>query len=269
QRDYSIRIFRRHPHSCGCAKRKPGNMCFGDSHCAHERHHIIREKFCAVCALRCLRLASPAKIQRDAGEMLGVLCHLECIAGVIGGKVGNQDQRLSASLLVIIHGDVIGFDPGHGEFLLFEALKIILFCPSQEPTWETFRSSGDDTSRTLDDYLAGCTEGTISSNLRHCSSPSELDLPCRCASKKPSRHLLTTCSPRSGAMILPPNRVIVSGMTKGASVKLKCPVPLTERISTGIFPLLSAKSIHVFRASSPALSICSPVLPRFLRSSSL
>src|SRR6185437_14490483 len=109
-----------------------------------------------------------------------------------------------------------------------------------------FRSSAGDTSRTLDDYLAGCTEGTISSNLRHCSSPSDLDLPCRCASKKPSRQLLTTCSPRSGAMILPPNRVIVSDMTKGASVKLKCPVPLTERISTGIFPLLSAKSIHVF-----------------------
>jgi len=46
--------------------------------------------------------------------MLGVLGHLEGIAGAIGGQIGKEDQRFSSSLLVIVYGYVIGFDFRHG-----------------------------------------------------------------------------------------------------------------------------------------------------------
>jgi hypothetical protein len=48
--------------------------------------------------------------------VLGVLRHLEGVTGVICGQVGNENEGLSGSLLLIVHGEVVGFDLGHGSF---------------------------------------------------------------------------------------------------------------------------------------------------------
>ena len=45
--------------------------------------------------------------------MFGVLGNLESIAGMISGQVGDQDQRLSGSLLIVVHSDTVRFDFGH------------------------------------------------------------------------------------------------------------------------------------------------------------
>ena len=46
--------------------------------------------------------------------MLCVLRNLESVTGMVSGEVGDQDQRCSRSLLVIVDGDVIGFNFRHG-----------------------------------------------------------------------------------------------------------------------------------------------------------
>src|SRR6266545_3066217 len=72
----------------------------------------------ATCAVGFVAFPRSAEVDGEAGEVLGVLRHLEGVTSVIGGQVGNEDQRFSGSLLVIVHGDVIGFDFRHGSLSL-------------------------------------------------------------------------------------------------------------------------------------------------------
>jgi len=53
----------------------------------------------------------PSKI--SSSEPSGVLGDLEGVTGIVGRQVGNQHQRLSGSLLVVVHRDVLGSDLGH------------------------------------------------------------------------------------------------------------------------------------------------------------
>jgi len=66
----------------------------------HKRCDIIREKLAGIDAFGFVAFTRPAEVDGDAGKMLGVLGYLEGITGVIGGQIGNEDQRFSISLLV-------------------------------------------------------------------------------------------------------------------------------------------------------------------------
>ena len=79
----------------------------------HESGNVVRQKLGGIDAFEFIRFTCPSKIERDAGKVLGVLCHLEGVAGVIGGQVRNENEWLSSSLLVVVHCDVIGFDLRH------------------------------------------------------------------------------------------------------------------------------------------------------------
>ena len=47
------------------------------------------------------------------GEVPGVLRHLKCVTGVIRGQVRNENERLTRSLLVVVHRDRVGGYFGH------------------------------------------------------------------------------------------------------------------------------------------------------------
>jgi len=66
-----------------------------DAQGLHQGGHVVGDDFRRVGRIRLLRLASPAGIERDAAELLGVVGDLEGVAGVVGGEVGNQDERLA------------------------------------------------------------------------------------------------------------------------------------------------------------------------------
>ena len=44
--------------------------------------------------------------------MLGVIGDLERVAGVVGGEIGDEDERLACALLLVIHSDVVDFHLG-------------------------------------------------------------------------------------------------------------------------------------------------------------
>src|SRR5438105_5898803 len=85
-----------------------------DSRDLHESGNVIREKFGRIGSLWFVGFTCPSEIQRDASKVLGVLCHLEGVTTVIGGQVGDENEGLTVSLLVIVHRDVVGFDLRHG-----------------------------------------------------------------------------------------------------------------------------------------------------------
>jgi hypothetical protein len=44
--------------------------------------------------------------------MLCVVGDLEGVTRVVGGKIGNQHERLARSLLLVVYRDVVDFDLG-------------------------------------------------------------------------------------------------------------------------------------------------------------
>src|SRR5713101_3658034 len=79
-----------------------------------ESRNIVREKLRGVGALGVVCFTRPSQVDGDAGKVLGVLCHLKSVAGVIGGQVGNQDEGLARPFLIVVHRDVVNFDLGDG-----------------------------------------------------------------------------------------------------------------------------------------------------------
>ena len=92
-------------------------MGLGYSDRLHECGDIVGEHLRRVHAGRLIRLSGPAQIDRDAGEVLRVVRDLERVTRVIGRKVWDEHEGLTAPLLVVIHRDVAGSNLGHG-FLL-------------------------------------------------------------------------------------------------------------------------------------------------------
>src|SRR5712692_427140 len=84
-----------------------------DAQGADESGNVVCEKLSGIGAFRFVGFASPSEVERDAGKVLGIFCHLEGVTGVIGGQVGNENEGLASSLLVIVHGDVVCFDLRH------------------------------------------------------------------------------------------------------------------------------------------------------------
>jgi hypothetical protein len=64
---------------------------------------------------RLVGLARAAWVDRNAGEILGVIGDLEGVAGIVGGEIGNEDERLAGALLLVVDRDVVDFHLGHLE----------------------------------------------------------------------------------------------------------------------------------------------------------
>src|ERR1041384_5455305 len=101
------------PHPCWRTKREPCDMRLLDSRSLHEGGHIVSESLGGIVGFRFVGFTGSPQVEREAGEVLGILGHLEGVTGVIGGKIRNENKRFSGSLLVIIYCDVVGFDLRH------------------------------------------------------------------------------------------------------------------------------------------------------------
>src|SRR5215470_15985440 len=92
-------------------------MRLRDANAAHESGDIIGEKLGRVGAFGFVAFTRAPQIQRNAGEVAGILSNLKGVTGMIGGKEGNQDERVARSLLLVVYGDVVRFDLGHTHLL--------------------------------------------------------------------------------------------------------------------------------------------------------
>src|SRR5216683_6900163 len=101
----------------------------------HESGNIVPQKLGGIDALGFVRFTCPSQVEREAGKVLGVLCHLEGVTGVIGGQIRKENERLSGSLLVIVHRDVVGFDFRHGS-LSFRMCSVSLYAPVPASRWK-------------------------------------------------------------------------------------------------------------------------------------
>src|SRR5258708_39592929 len=88
-------------------------MRLADPQGLHKSGDIVGEKLSGIDTFRFVGFASPSEVERDAGKVLGVLCHLEGVTGVVSGQIRKENEGLSGSLLVIVHRDVVGFDLRH------------------------------------------------------------------------------------------------------------------------------------------------------------
>src|ERR1700674_4263893 len=99
-------------------------MRLADPQGLHKSVDIVGEKVGGLEAFGCVCVASPSEVERDAGKVLGVLCHLEDVAGVISGQKTNENEGLFASLLVIVHRDVVSFDLRHKSQSLSHVVRV-------------------------------------------------------------------------------------------------------------------------------------------------
>ena len=73
----------------------------------HERGHVVGEQLHRIGAVRLVGLTRSARVERDAGEVLGIVRDLKGVAGVVGGKIGNENERLACSLSLVIDRDAV------------------------------------------------------------------------------------------------------------------------------------------------------------------
>jgi hypothetical protein len=88
-------------------------MRFLDADRAHEGCDVVGEQFGRIRSVGLVGLAGAARIKRNASEMLGVIGGLECVTGIVGGKVRDEHKRLARPLGLVIHRDVVDFDLRH------------------------------------------------------------------------------------------------------------------------------------------------------------
>src|ERR1700722_11243669 len=88
-------------------------MRFLDADRAHESGDVVGEQFGRISSVWLVGLAGSARIQRNAGEMLGVVGDLEGVTGIVGGKVRDEHKRLARPLGLVVDGDVVDLDLGH------------------------------------------------------------------------------------------------------------------------------------------------------------
>ena len=92
----------------GAAERQTGDMRFGDAHRLHECGNIVGKQLRRIGTVRFVRFARSPQIDGNAGEAPGILRHLKGVTGVIRGQVRNENERLTGSLLVVVHRDRVG-----------------------------------------------------------------------------------------------------------------------------------------------------------------
>src|SRR4051794_33961354 len=79
----------------------------------HKSGDIVREQFGGIDSFGFICFTTASEVERYAGKVLGVLRYLEGVAGVISSQKRKKNEGLSSSLLVIVQGDVVGFDLRH------------------------------------------------------------------------------------------------------------------------------------------------------------
>ena len=89
-------------------------MRFLDADHGHEGGDVIGEQFGRIGAVWLVGFARPARIERNASEMLGVVGDLERVAGVIGCEIRDEDEGFARPLGLVIDRDVVDLDLGHG-----------------------------------------------------------------------------------------------------------------------------------------------------------
>ena len=107
-------VLGRQPHPHRGAKRHAGHVRPVDVEDFHEPGHVVGQLLRRIRARRLVGRARPSEVDRHAGEVLGVLGRLECVAGVVGGQVGNEDERVPGSFGLVVHRKVPDGDGRHG-----------------------------------------------------------------------------------------------------------------------------------------------------------
>ena len=62
--------------------------------------------------------------------MLGVVGDLKGVAGIVGGEIRDEHERLARALLLIVHRDAVSLDLGHANL---PALMRIAFSKRRDP----------------------------------------------------------------------------------------------------------------------------------------
>src|SRR5437016_1477528 len=80
------------PEAGGCAERQTSDMDTVQPDGGEEGRNVIGKQLGRPDPGRLVAVAGPARVDRDAGELLGVVGDLKGIAGIVGGKVGDQQE---------------------------------------------------------------------------------------------------------------------------------------------------------------------------------
>ena len=79
----------------------------------HEGCDIVGEQFHRIGAGGLVAFAGAARIDADAGKMLGVLADLECVAGIVGREIRDEHERFARALLLIVQSNAVSLDLRH------------------------------------------------------------------------------------------------------------------------------------------------------------
>ena len=96
----------------------PGDVGVVDPDDVEEGGDLVGIALGRVGAGRLVAVARAGKIDRDAAEVLGVGRHLERIAGVVGGEVRDEQERIAVALHVVVDREPIYLDLRHAHSLL-------------------------------------------------------------------------------------------------------------------------------------------------------
>ena len=87
-----MRIFAGKPQAGRSAKRQAADMRPINADRLHEGGDVVGEQFHRIGARRLVGFAGAARIDRDAGEVLGVVGDLEGVAGIVGGQIRDEHE---------------------------------------------------------------------------------------------------------------------------------------------------------------------------------
>ena len=105
-------------HGHGGAERDARDVRLLDPDGAEEAGDLVGVALGRVRPGRLVALARAREIDRDAAEVLGVGRQLERVAGVVGGQVRDQQQRLAVALHVVVDREPVDLDLWHARSLL-------------------------------------------------------------------------------------------------------------------------------------------------------
>src|ERR1700678_2628122 len=102
-------MFAGEPQANRAAQRQAAYMRFLDADRSHEGGDVVGEQFSRIGSVGLVGLAGAAGSGGTAGEMLGIVSDLEGVAGVVGGKVRDEHERLARPPGLVIYRDVGDF----------------------------------------------------------------------------------------------------------------------------------------------------------------